>query len=1286
MTTRITRDDLFAWANTTVAQGQLPQLMHRLIAASNASLEVLSMPFGDSIGRSGLDGFTLTSKPCSIVPEGDAVWEMGVDRTPATKANKDFTKRNEKTSAKRKAKTTYIQVTPRHWDKKSEWLENKKDEGWKSIKVYDVDDIIGFLDKHAGVDAWFSRIVGKPSSGLLDCEAYWAAISTTPNFTLKPQVLLSGRDELVAKITSQIEDQDNLDAFGIEGRSPSEVCAFAVACICATSKQKLMSRSIVVDDQDRWRQIHAEERGLILVLTHTVQPTPEQLLAARANGHQVIYAAQSSEVELKRLGRFELEKSLFESGVDEVRASQFAARCRGSDAVLLDSIHSISPPAILPTPSLPDRVKAALLLVGGWDSRAEGDREAIEVMCGTPYAELEEQFENDSRDPNGMLFSADRKYRLLAPHRDWRRYSHLISDRLIVEYRDLIELALTDDDPTAGLSSTDTWIAQLKGAKREFSECLRSHLLESMALAASIPPSDNRSNIDEQFCNRIVTEVLAGASSARWASLSRHLSILVEAAPLAVLDSIESGLQHDGPMHSLFEGGNTDYFASRPHTGVLWALERAAWPSRFVKRVCVLLAQLDSICGDLKVTNTPANSFRETLLITYPQTAADSPVRRDVIKHLLESDLPNAWNLVASLLPTPMGMISVRSKPLWRDWADGWHRNSEDPGDDARWLATETLGHIGDSPNKFRSAVELYDTVHPDVYVAFLQSWQGNTSNLEWNDEDRRLVWETINRITVRLDFIASRVSPSEHASITGSRGKVAAEINKGQDRYSILRERIYDKLVDIRNEVRPNDPVTAAVYAFRNGTGEDYFGRHFDRSSDYESVNREVESTRLTLIRTIYATTGIDGILRLSETEGVNAAWVGLSFVEVVEEDSIPLDELLSLYDSKVLAKTDFAHGVLIGLKIGVEPGSCFPADEVLNKCKTDDQRVGVLLSLPNEAKTWDFIEERYRDLSGRYWERIPVTWHVPPTEVRTMVRCLIGVGRVAEAIDRFGHTVHHDDGDWYELIVECFEAITSERSDNAQTKHRPNIRWELQELLRYIYKLQALDDDELQKIVSFEFAFAELFGDDTHNDLRPVAFERLCAKNPSLFVEAVSFCDRDDEEDYGFDSNDDSLRRRGRNCHRLLSSLSSVPNPGAGIESVCDSGPLRGWTAAVLADAKMKGYSKATTRRLAEMYASGGTSDLSEWPKPELCFEINVIDSPFGRSCLSRALQDDRGMHWVDHTGEANRKEAAIASARADVVIADCPAAAVALRDYASMLEREAKQLIEEGRWGVD
>ncbi len=135
MTTRLTRDDIIGWANTSAARGLLPQLIHRLITASGAKVDRLTMPFGDSVGRSGLDGFVIASTKSSIVPKGESVWEMGVDRAPKTKANKDYKKRNKSTTSSRKKKTTYLQVTPRHWEHKEQWITDLAKHGWKNVIV-----------------------------------------------------------------------------------------------------------------------------------------------------------------------------------------------------------------------------------------------------------------------------------------------------------------------------------------------------------------------------------------------------------------------------------------------------------------------------------------------------------------------------------------------------------------------------------------------------------------------------------------------------------------------------------------------------------------------------------------------------------------------------------------------------------------------------------------------------------------------------------------------------------------------------------------------------------------------------------------------------------------------------------------------------------------------------------------------------------------------------------------------------------------------------------------------
>jgi hypothetical protein len=53
---RISKRDMTDWADTKAAEGQLPELIRRLIVASNPTIEAIVFPYGDSIGRKGLDG------------------------------------------------------------------------------------------------------------------------------------------------------------------------------------------------------------------------------------------------------------------------------------------------------------------------------------------------------------------------------------------------------------------------------------------------------------------------------------------------------------------------------------------------------------------------------------------------------------------------------------------------------------------------------------------------------------------------------------------------------------------------------------------------------------------------------------------------------------------------------------------------------------------------------------------------------------------------------------------------------------------------------------------------------------------------------------------------------------------------------------------------------------------------------------------------------------------------------------------------------------------------------
>ena len=140
--TRLTRTDLIIWADTRLAEGLFPELIRRLVVASNHTVEAIVMPYGDSVGRSGLDGYVRARSASAYVREDESVWELGTNKDHATKANSDFKKRTTGTATFRQKELTYHFVTPRHWEKKAEWESNPgsaKDKfvgHWKEVRVF----------------------------------------------------------------------------------------------------------------------------------------------------------------------------------------------------------------------------------------------------------------------------------------------------------------------------------------------------------------------------------------------------------------------------------------------------------------------------------------------------------------------------------------------------------------------------------------------------------------------------------------------------------------------------------------------------------------------------------------------------------------------------------------------------------------------------------------------------------------------------------------------------------------------------------------------------------------------------------------------------------------------------------------------------------------------------------------------------------------------------------------------------------------------------------------------
>ena len=97
----VTAKNLVGWANDYTARFTLPQLLRRLILASGKEITKLRLPSDEQVSRPDYDGVVQVRQGNAWIPDGLSVWEMGVDKSPSTKAEGDYLKRNRKPGVRR---------------------------------------------------------------------------------------------------------------------------------------------------------------------------------------------------------------------------------------------------------------------------------------------------------------------------------------------------------------------------------------------------------------------------------------------------------------------------------------------------------------------------------------------------------------------------------------------------------------------------------------------------------------------------------------------------------------------------------------------------------------------------------------------------------------------------------------------------------------------------------------------------------------------------------------------------------------------------------------------------------------------------------------------------------------------------------------------------------------------------------------------------------------------------------------------------------------------------------
>lgn len=1218
------------WANRTDARARLSELLARLLRSSVSSVSALRFPSGDDAQIPGYDG-VLTAFPAEgferFVPSEDSVWEFGVNQDYLAKANDDYKSRTHpETKPKRKkkgkavatttspnpaaqidrARTTFVFVTPRRWDRSqpaiNDWIREKKAEKiWREIRVIDGVGLVDWLEQSPAVAAVVAReIVGNyPHLGAYSTDEYWMEYSRQFRPALSEDVVLAGRATQSAQLLQSLSAGERLLRW--KGDFLDEPVTFAVCSIRRADPQvrrHFEARTLVLETKEAARQL-AGQPNLIFV----TRENATDLAGFLSETNSVIVPVgresriTSDAFVLERPTTNEMADGLIKMFPDSDMARRYARESGRSLAVLARRIPSANAKLPYWAGNL-DLIPA--LLAGAWDSGSLRDREMLARLAGvSEYPVYESTIRAFPTKDDSPL---ERKGNVWAARAPVDLFVHLAT-HLGTEHRDILEEVAQEVfkelDPALAKSSEEGLLTSVRGAFPQYSSWLRDGLATTLLMISALGDAVDLvfdSETPQQFVNRVVSGLAGLRDDSRViASLSAQLPLLVEAAPDPLLLALEHLLEGSGEKaKSLFQDTDSQSFlsVSSPHTGVLWALELVAWDPALLGRAVSILAALSEIDPGGRLANRPLNSLREILLPWHPQTNASMQQRIAALDHVLSNHPSVGWKLLVQLLPHGHDVGGQTPKPKYREAG----ASSREPV--TRRLLFETYEALiprafsrADSAEKWAEILKIVHAFPKDLQtqtISALERW-----STEIDAAEGRKLWDIIRDVVQRHSAFPN----AEWSLDVGLRQRLEALMAK----------------------LRPSDAVETAKWLFTEKLPQ------IERMTDGD-IWKRVEDIRRRAVQRILDELGVEGVFKLAE--GVEAPrYVGYSLGEVLSDTHTALEIIERAFSSApgLSSFTEWVSAPILA-RFGEDWKSVL-RNAFESRRWTAQQLVSVTVAWPHMPSTWDFVESFGEEVRQQYWRSRPA-WGLNASgeELVRAITSYIEVDRPELVIDWLSPRVKEIPS---MIILEVLDALY-DRLSRVPSVLTPMITWDIQQ---FFSALEQRDDIDLVERARREYSFLPVLRVGLHDSF-PLSLDHVMAEDPTFFVQILCDVFRASSVDPdNVPPPTEQERNRASSGWRLLEGFRTIPGLE---EDSLDVEKLRSWVSDVRKLAYESDRSAVAEQKIGNLLANvpKDASDgvwplrairelLEEWKAPEI--ERGIIIGKLNmRGATSRGLYD--------------------------------------------------------------
>jgi hypothetical protein len=1225
----IKANDIEAWASKSIpARIRLSVLLRTLVHSTGLGLSKTDFPGNDDAERPGWDGLVEASEGTPWIPAGTSGWEFGTNQDVKAKADKDFTKSVKANAKAEREEMTFVFVTPRRWAGKEAWLANAKaKKQWKDVRAYDASDLEQWLEQSLAGQTWFANETLQPSQDVrsLDkCWSDWADVANPPlTGALFSSTIGVAKRTMLARLSKSPDGPTVIAADSVE-----EALAFLSQLLSESGGEELASyrdRVLVFDKPGVLPRLAQGAQNFIPVV---FRRDVERELAPLAKSTHciVVYPRNATNTEphisLEPTSHDTFRVALEKMGYDRDKISRLDDASGRSLTVLRRQLSIVE--AVRIPEWAADYTTAIslvpLLFVGAWNNNNETDREALALLAGRSYEELERECQSLARLNDAPVWSIGTFRGVVSKIDLLYAIAGMVTAADLRRYFSLAKMVLGEDDPALDLPHNERWAASFHGKSREFSGAFREGISETLVLLAVHGNNlfKNRLGFDTEIeAGRVVEDLLPTPLTMRSLEANdRDLPTYAEAAPDVFLSILERDLRAAQPavlgLLRPVEAGAFGRWPSR--TGLLWALEGLSWNPTTLPRAALILARLAQVEIDDNWVNKPINSLESIFRAWMPQTSASHEARLNVMKTLTERFPDVAWKICVAQFDNYPGIGHYSHKPRWRPDGYGFGEpfSTWDPiVAFVREMVELALTWNNYSLSKLSDLIErLHDL--DDGYQAgvwdLVNSWAAQAS-----DEDRAALREKI-RMTVLSRRGAMRTKKADATRLNAAAKAAYANLE-------------------------PADLLNKHAWLFQDTWVEESADEMEGEEIDFRKRERRITQLRTDALREVVAKLGFEGVFMLAKKG--RAAWqIGALLATAILPDNRTSDFVDAAFE-RLLTSDDeaFQRKTLIaGALQALDDGKRVALLEWTVKKLAQENAVKLLLLAPFRRSTWKLVDQLDSNHRAAYWKNIAPDW-IPHlgAENSEAVERLLTAKRPRAAFLCIRHQLETTDPS---LVFRVLSEMAKGGEDEAG--HYQLEQYSVEHAFK---RINISADFTLEQKARLEFTYIDALAQpwSGREGFGIPNLERYIEAHPELFIQAIvwTYKRKDQAEDPPeWHVVPEDVRKYAERGYKLLEAIKRVPGHDHLGELKADR--LARWIKTVRDACAGLGRAEVADISLGKLLSNAPQGKDGVWPSEPVRLAMEEIQSEKISEGARTGLFYARGAHFRGEGGDDEREMA--------------------------------------------